>query len=84
MIVPAMPLLADDLAGLPPALIAVAKWDPLRDDGVPYNERLNTAGVTSTLYVGEGLVHGCLRGRSQVQEVERMYRTLLAYLTDTL
>ncbi|MBC3375529.1 alpha/beta hydrolase [Pseudomonas sp. SWRI92] len=80
----AAPLLADDLGGLPPALIAVAQWDPLRDDGVLYSERLNAAGVTSELYVGEGLVHGCLRGRNQVPEVDQLYRTLLAYLADTL
>ncbi|MEN2395332.1 alpha/beta hydrolase [Pseudomonas halotolerans] len=80
----AMPLLADDLGGLPPALVVVAQWDPLRDDGVLYSERLNIAGVSSSLYVGEGLVHGCLRGRGLVPEVDQMYRTLLAYVADTL
>ncbi|WP_223471074.1 MULTISPECIES: alpha/beta hydrolase [unclassified Pseudomonas] len=80
----AMPLLADHLDGLPPALIVVAQWDPLRDDGVLYSERLNAAGVASVLYMGEGLVHGCLRGRGQVPEVDRLYRTLLAYLADML
>ncbi|WP_447767692.1 alpha/beta hydrolase [Pseudomonas kilonensis] len=80
----AMPLLAEHLDGLPPALIAVAQWDPLRDDGVLYSERLNAAGVAAVLYMGEGLVHGCLRGRGQVPEVDRMYRTLLAYLADML
>ncbi|WLH13168.1 alpha/beta hydrolase [Pseudomonas hefeiensis] len=80
----AMPLLADDLSGLPPALVVVAQWDPLRDDGVLYSERLNIAGVSASLYVGEGLIHGCLRGRGLVPEVDQMYRTLLAYLADTL
>ncbi|MEL4167730.1 alpha/beta hydrolase [Pseudomonas sp. ZS001] len=80
----AMPLLAADLAGLPPALVIVAQWDPLRDDGILYSERLNAAGGNAVLYVGDGLVHGCLRGRHQVPEVDRMYRTLLAYLADTL
>ena len=76
----AMPLLADDFSGLPPTLIAVAQFDPLRDDGVLYAERLNAAGGSATLYYGEGLVHGCLRARGQVAEVDRLYETLLGYL----
>ncbi|MBN3860988.1 alpha/beta hydrolase [Pseudomonas frederiksbergensis] len=78
----AMPLLADNFSGLPPALIAVAQFDPLRDDGVLYAERLNTAGVNATLYYGEGLIHGCLRARGQVAEVDRLYEALLGYLAE--
>jgi len=80
----AAPLLADDLKGLAPVFVAVAQWDPLRDDGVLYSERLDAAGVDAALYVGKGLVHGCLRARGHVPEVDKMYRTLLAYLADTL
>lgn len=80
----AMPLLSEDFSGLPPAWIAVAQFDPLRDDGVSYAERLNAAGVDATLYYGEGLVHGCLRGRGQVAEVDRLYETLLGFLADRL
>jgi acetyl esterase len=78
----AMPLLAEDFSGLPPALIAVAQFDPLRDDGMLYAERLNAAGVAATLYYGEGLVHGCLRARGQVAEVDALYETLLGYLSE--
>jgi acetyl esterase len=78
----AMPLLAEDFSGLPPALIAVAQFDPLRDDGMLYAERLNAAGVATTLYYGEGLVHGCLRARGQVAEVDALYETLLGYLSE--
>ncbi|MFV0930958.1 alpha/beta hydrolase [Pseudomonas jessenii] len=76
----AMPLLATDFSRLPPAWISVAQLDPLRDDGVLYAERLNAAGVTATLYYGEGLVHGCLRARGQVAEVDVLYERLLGYL----
>jgi acetyl esterase len=78
----AMPLLANDYRGLPPALIAVAQFDPLRDDGVRYAERLNAVGVAAKLYYGEGLVHGCLRARGQVAEVDALYETLFSYLTE--
>ena len=78
----AMPLLAEDFSGLPPALIAVAQFDPLRYDGMLYAERLNAAGVAATLCYGEGLVHGCLRARGQVAEVDALYETLLGYLSE--
>ncbi|EJM41498.1 esterase/lipase [Pseudomonas sp. GM33] len=80
----AMPLLATDFRGLPPAWIAVAQFDPLRDDGVRYAERLNAAGGAATLYVGEGLVHGCLRARGQVAEVDELYQALFGYLAAKL
>ncbi|MGL6234748.1 MAG: alpha/beta hydrolase [Segniliparus sp.] len=52
------PLLADDLAGLPPALVATAGFDPLRDEGNEYAERLRAAGVPADLRVYGSLIHG--------------------------
>lgn len=43
----ASPLLADDLSGLPPALIQTAQFDPLRDDGARYAARMSTPGSRS-------------------------------------
>lgn len=76
----AMPLRATDFGGLPKAFIAVAQFDPLRDDGRLYAERLQAAGVPTVLYPGKGLIHGCLRARRQVPEVDRLYDHLLDYL----
>jgi acetyl esterase len=52
------PLLADDLAGLPPAHVAVAGFDVLRDEGEEYATMLQEAGVPVTVRRHAGLVHG--------------------------
>jgi acetyl esterase len=52
------PARAKDLSGLPPAYIAVAGHDPLRDDGARYAELLSSAGVPVELHNAEALVHG--------------------------
>jgi len=76
----ARPLLAEDFSDLPAAFIALAQFDPLRDDGDRYHQHLRAAGVDSTLYPGTGLVHGCLRARGLTPEVDALYDALLDYL----
>ena len=49
-----------DLSNLAPAYIAVAGYDPLRDDGLRYSELLTTAGVAARADNAETLVHGYL------------------------
>lgn len=55
------PLVAASHKDLPPAYVAVAQNDPLRDSGLAYAEALEKAGVPVTIDRGEGLIHGYLR-----------------------
>jgi acetyl esterase len=52
------PLRAPSLAGLPPALIVTAGFDPLRDEGEMYAGRLRDAGVMVDYVCYGGMVHG--------------------------
>ena len=52
------PLFARSFAGLPPAHIVTAGWDPLRDEGRVYAEKLNAAGVEATVREYANQPHG--------------------------
>lgn len=54
----ASPLKAETLENLPPAQIYVSEYDVLRSEGEAYADRLETAGVPVTRYLGKGLIHG--------------------------
>jgi acetyl esterase len=52
------PLRAQNLAGVAPAVVCTAWFDPLRDEGKAYADALASAGVTTKYYDGAGLIHG--------------------------
>ena len=52
------PLAAPDVSGLPRAYVVTAGFDPLRDEGKAYADKLNRAGVAAVHVDYPGMVHG--------------------------
>ncbi|MBL1421870.1 MAG: alpha/beta hydrolase [Alphaproteobacteria bacterium] len=74
------PLLAKSHAGLPPAFVAVAECDPLRDSGIVYAEALESAGVSVELDTGDGLIHGYLRSLDYCEDANAKLKKMAAWL----
>ncbi|MEF8877513.1 MAG: alpha/beta hydrolase [Haloarculaceae archaeon] len=81
----AFPLRARELSGLPAATVLTAGFDPLRDEGVAYAERLAEAGVEVDHRHYEAQIHGFLslyehidEGREAIDEVADRLRAALA------
>jgi acetyl esterase len=78
------PLRARDHAGLAPAIVTTAWFDPLRDEGAAYAAALDSAGVPTKHYAGEGLIHGYFGlgeaseiARAEAQRARADFKTLL-------
>jgi len=72
----ASPLRATRFDGLPRALVYTAAFDPLRDEGKAYAEKLSAAGIRTDYHCFEGLVHGFMHFTGAVKAaqgaIERM------------
>jgi acetyl esterase len=65
------PLRAKNLAGLAPAIVCTAWFDPLRDEGKAYADALQAAEVATKCYQGAGLIHGYF-GLGEASETARI------------
>ena len=64
----AAPAQANDLTGLPPALVITAEYDPLCDEGAVYADRLRQSGVPTLYKRYDGVAHGFFGGWSIVDK----------------
>lgn len=77
------PLLCDDLQGLAPALVALAQYDPLLDEGQAYAERLQQAGVPVTCR-RYAATHDLLRMGAVMPGIDEVYAQLAHSLGEAL
>ena len=80
----ATPLFAVRMAGLPRALIITAGFDPLRDDGQLYAERLQRAGVEVRYRCEPGLIHGYVAMTGAIDEARRAVARMNADIRELL
>jgi acetyl esterase len=66
----ASPLLRDDLSGLAPALVLTAGFDPLRDEGLAYADRLVAAGNRTSYVCFERQIHGFITMGKVIDEAD--------------
>ncbi|HEY3821482.1 MAG TPA: alpha/beta hydrolase [Polyangiaceae bacterium] len=80
----ASPLFVDDLSRLPPALVITAGFDPLRDEGKAYAEKMRAADVPVEQVCLDGQMHGFLVLGSAVRDASRTVDLVAARLRSAL
>jgi acetyl esterase len=78
------PLRAADLSGQPPALVFTAGFDPLRDEGQAYADRLAAGGVKTIHREFDSLIHGFVGMRGALQAAARAMDDMVAGLRHEL
>lgn len=80
----ASPMRAEDLSGLPPALVISAEHDPLRDECEQYAQRLAAAGVPVQQTRYDGMAHGFFTMTGTYEAAREATAEVVAYLKANL
>lgn len=75
------PILMEDLSGQPETLVITAQYDPLRDEGEAYAERLRAAGSQVYLYRMADALHGFFSLEPHFSHVKRAYALINRFLS---
>ena len=78
------PLYAESLAGLPPALVLTAEYDPLRDEGKAYADRLAASGVPAVYHNFPGQIHGFIEFGGVLTSANDAIREIAGFLRSRL
>lgn len=70
------PILSDDLSDQPDTLVITAEFDPLRDEGEAYGEKLKDFGNNAIIYRMPNAIHGFFSRTTTSKEVAKTYKLI--------
>ena len=76
------PMMADDLTGQPDTLIVTCEFDPLRDEGEAYGERLRAAGIPTEVHRIADALHGFFSLPPSFPQVQECYQIINRFLRE--
>ncbi|MBT2560165.1 alpha/beta hydrolase fold domain-containing protein [Pedobacter sp. ISL-68] len=77
----AVPLLQTRFCGLPPTFVATAEYDPLRDEGMMYGEKLKQNGVSVTELTYGGMIHGFFQMGGVIDQSDTLMGDMVKFFT---